>query len=96
MVQAYVRGTIRGGGFSGDVKVVGTVVLSSNSSDPYAFPYHVAVTCDDPQQPCQLTGTLAADGRLDVAYSHSDPNTASAPPPSTQATLKRVGPSTCG
>ena len=95
LVQAYVRGTIRGGGLSGDVKVVGTVVLSAHSSDPYAFPYHVAVTCDDPLQPCQLTGTLAADGRLDAAYFHGDPNAASTPP-STQATLTRVGPSTCG
>jgi hypothetical protein len=95
IVQAYVVGTIRGGGFARDVKVVGSIGLSSNSSDPYAFPYHVAVTCDDPQQPCQLTGTLAADGRLDAAYFHGDPHAASAPP-STQATLTRVGPSTCG
>lgn len=68
---AVVKGTLSGGGLIGTRTVKGeiTLGLGINGDDPYGFPYDVRLTCDGTPTPCSLSGTLEADGSLQVTLS---------------------------
>jgi hypothetical protein len=66
-VIARVHGTVATPG-AAPRAVIGSVQLQNgDSGDPYAFPYGLALTCDDPANPCALRGTLGAGGHLELS-----------------------------
>jgi len=65
---AYVKGTVSGGPLAGPRAVTGEIQLGLGEN-PYGFPYDVDLDCDDTPSTCQLTGTLAEDGSLQLTFS---------------------------
>jgi hypothetical protein len=64
---ANVKGTISGGGLAAPRMVTGQIGLGGlGDDDPYEFPYHVTLTCEGTTSPCSLSGTLEADGSLQI------------------------------
>jgi hypothetical protein len=89
---AYVRGTAGGSPISGAVAVSGRVDLQwGYADDPYAYPYRLELSCDDPGAPCSINGTLESDGRVDVALTIGPPGSGS----ETHHVLDRTGAATC-
>ncbi len=90
---AYVHGTAEGFPLSGAAAVSGRVHLQwGYADDPYAYPYRIELSCDDPGAPCTINGTLAGDGRVEVALTIGAPGSSGS---ETHHVLDRTGPATC-
>ncbi len=65
---AYVTGTVSSSTLPPGTAVSGQVDLGNGyDDDPYAFPYTLELTCTDPSLECRITGTLEADGSLNLS-----------------------------
>lgn len=83
---AYVTGTLSGPGVTGTVAVRGEITMSAD--ELYAYPYYVSLTCEGAVA-CSASGTLAADGSLEVEI------TTGAGSSATLVVLSRTGAATC-